>query len=1069
MELSQAQYEALERFFLEAQELDVEGREAVVAGVEPALRVHLRRLLGAERNGVFTEAAIVEQRAQLDEVLDLELADPEAIGHFRIVRRIGEGGMGTVFEARQRRPDRRVALKVLRTPLASPDRLARFEREGEWLGRLHHPGIAQVFEVGVFDLGRGKQPYLAMEFIEGTDLITHAARGHLSLRQRVELLARVAEAVEHAHGAGVLHRDLKPDNVLVDAFGQPKLVDFGISRSIADDGTLGATLTADGQILGTLGYMAPEQLDPSMGALGPATDVYALGLLGFELLTGRRGIVPAGTNLSEILATLATSEPPSPAVVEPALKGDLDTILSRALEREPGRRYRSAAGLASDLWRHLDDRPIHARPASTAYRIAKFVRRERALVRVFAVLVLGLVGTIGFALHAAHEGERALRAAERERASSAELERTLYAAETRLASAASSEPGGFGLVARHIERWRGRSDRGLAAGWEHRWLEAFASPARRALNVRGPMYAIVTDRARVRSILVGTRDIVVQPFGDDGEALALDGAGITPIDAALSPDGRLLVTTYVGGDVEVRDLERDDVVWSARTVSEPYEVAWHGRTDTIVCSDFGGRVHGLDPASGEVRWTKSGNGVGGGALVELSPAGDVLGVVRGDTFEAAELQGSGLAVLSRAALPRGVRAFAWSPDGQAIALGTIDGRIGVASVDGSGLRFLEKRNQRRVTAVEFSPDGELVAATSFDDSVAIVDSKLGRLIRRVRFDRENQQAVAWLDGSRFTVLGDQPVVTTWDLETPSAIDRGWLTADPIRFSTVTLELSKPPATFDVDIGGGVRRFDASRSLPRVKGGALDGLAIARTVEGGLVARVTADTLSIDGPGIDAPLRFDVDVSNRARLEWSRGERPRLAFADMLSLWVLDPADGAGLRPLHRSTPTHPTPTWSADGRTILFSAPTQHVKRIDPDTGEVLAVVDVGREAYSLDLSPDGRRLAVGTAANDVFVLDAETLEIVRALDGHTDEVRGVAWSPDGERLASGGHDGRLLVWEPTGGDLLASIDVRDRVGDIEWSGDGRDLLVALVTGELVRLSARGSRGGDTAGRGADD
>jgi len=1054
VDLSRTEYEALERLFEEAQALGADGRRDLVARVEPRLRAHLARLLDAEGGDVFTEAAIEEQRAQLDAVLDLDLADPESIGPFRILRRIGEGGMGTVFEARQSRPDRRVALKVLRTALASADRVARFEREGEWLGRLHHPGIAQVFEVGVFELGRGRQPYLAMEFVEGTDLITHAAREHLLLRQRVELLARVAEAVEHAHGAGVLHRDLKPDNVLVDAFGQPKLVDFGISRSLAEDGMLGETLTADGQILGTLGYMAPEQLDPSVGALGPETDVFALGLLGFELLTGRRAIVPTGTSPSEVLAALATSEPPSPASVDPALRGDIDTILSKAMAREPMRRYRSAGALAADLWRHLDDRPIRARPASAAYRVSKFVRRERALVRVLAVLVLGLVGTIGFAVDAARKGERAVLAAERERASSAELGRTLYAAESRLASAAATEAGGIGIVARHVERWSGRAGAGEVPGWELRWLANLASSPGAALPVRGPMYAIVEDRARERFVHVGTHDIVLESLDGAGTPRVLAGADLTPIDAAVSADGRLLATTFVGGSMEVRELEGGNVVWSGQPVREPRHVVWHPGTDTLVCNGFDGRTHGLDPRTGEVRWTEEASDGGRTVGVRMSADGERLALVQDMDLVIAEVGPFGTLVVMRFALPAAAATHDWSPDGHAVAFGTVSGHVGIMELGDGGVRFLERPNGHRVTDVAFSRDGALVAAASYDDSVAIVDARLGRLVRRIRFDTVNQQAVAWADDARLSVLGDQPVVTAWDLRVPSAIDRGWLTPDPLRYATVTLERSDAAGTFDVSIGQSLRRFRAVESLPRAADGAEQGHAIARTSDGRGVARLADGALTVDVPGSAAPLRFDVDISMRARLEWSRGAAPRLVLGDMLSLWVLDPADGRGLRRLHSSSPTHPTPTWSADGDSILFSAPTQHVRRIDPGTGEVLAEVDVGREALSLALSPDGEHLAVGTSANDVFVLDAETLEILRTLDGHTEEVRGVAWSPDGRRLASGGHDRRVRVWDPARGELMAAIDVGKRIGDLEWSVDGRDLLVVLVTGDIVRLSS---------------
>ncbi len=362
---------------------------------------------------------------------------PERIGHYRVVARLGEGGMGVVFEAEQESPRRTVALKVLATGLFSADAARRFAREAELLGRLQHPGIAQVFEAGTFESELGPQPFFAMELVRGVPLTRYAATHGLTARQRLELVARVADAVQHAHERGVVHRDLKPANVLVEANGQPRVLDFGIAR--AAGGTDGAqTLrTQTGQLLGTLHYMSPEQAAGK--SVDARSDVYALGVLLYELLSGAMPYdLPLVEGTLDVLAALrivGEREPQPLARVRPELAGDVEAIVATALEKEPGRRYASAAALAADLRRFLADEPIEARPASTLYRLRKFARRNRALVLglagVFLALVVGLVGTsLGF-LEARRQRDEALAAQaeaaaqeERARQQAARAERT---------------------------------------------------------------------------------------------------------------------------------------------------------------------------------------------------------------------------------------------------------------------------------------------------------------------------------------------------------------------------------------------------------------------------------------------------------------------------------------------------------------------------------------------------------------------------------------------------------------------------------------------------------------------
>jgi len=321
----------------------------------------------------------------------------ETIANYRIIREIGRGGMGIVYEAEQDNPRRTVALKVIRTGVAAADSLRRFEFEAQVLGRLHHPGIAQIYEAGTADTGAGPQPFFAMELIEGRRVLIYARQMRLTTRQCLKLFAKVCHAVQHAHQKGVIHRDIKPGNILVDETGQPKILDFGVARA-TDSDLQATTLKTDiGQLVGTLPYMSPEQVSGDPAALDTRSDVYSLGVVLYELLVGRLPYDVRHKSVPEAARVIRDEEPASPSSVNRLLRGDIETILSKALEKDVARRYQSASALAADIERYLHDAPIAARPASAYYQFQKFARRNRALVGgivgAFLFLVLGIIGT----------------------------------------------------------------------------------------------------------------------------------------------------------------------------------------------------------------------------------------------------------------------------------------------------------------------------------------------------------------------------------------------------------------------------------------------------------------------------------------------------------------------------------------------------------------------------------------------------------------------------------------------------------------------------------------------------
>ncbi len=339
---------------------------------------------------------------------------PERIGSFRIISVLDEGGMGVVYLAEQAAPKRKVALKVIRPGYATAAMMRRFELEAQVLGRLQHPGIAHVYDAGVALTPLGRQPYFAMELIEGRSLIEFMHSQSLSARDRLQLMVHICAAVQHAHAKGVIHRDLKPANILVTHDGQPKILDFGVARAIDSDVHAATMQTDIGQLVGTLPYMSPEQVAGDHSRLDTRSDVYALGVILYEALGGALPHDLDAKSLAVSIRTIAEREPIMLSLRNRALRGDIETIVHKALEKEPERRYQSAGDLAADIERYLHDEPIAARPSTAAYTISKFARRNKALVSGLAcAATIGAAGVIGItwqAVVATSQRDRAVKA-----------------------------------------------------------------------------------------------------------------------------------------------------------------------------------------------------------------------------------------------------------------------------------------------------------------------------------------------------------------------------------------------------------------------------------------------------------------------------------------------------------------------------------------------------------------------------------------------------------------------------------------------------------------------------------
>ncbi len=344
---------------------------------------------------------------------DADVRMPERIGRYTIRRKLGEGGMGVVYLAEQDEPKRPVAVKVVRPETMSGQMRRRFQQEARVLGLLRHPGIAQIYEAGTATSDGRETAYFAMEYVEGTPLTEFAEYQQLSHRARLDLLAGVCDAIHHAHQKGIVHRDLKPENILVDSAGQSKVLDFGVANATNADIKTLSIQTQAAQLVGTLPYMSPEQVLGDPDAVDTRCDVYALGVITYELLAKKLPLDLRRSSIVEAARIIREEEPKRLGQISRVFRGDIETIVAKALEKDRDRRYASAAELGGDIRRYLQDDPIVARPASTIYQFGKFARRHRGIAVGIGIAALALIGGSAIAVWQALEARSAQRLAER--------------------------------------------------------------------------------------------------------------------------------------------------------------------------------------------------------------------------------------------------------------------------------------------------------------------------------------------------------------------------------------------------------------------------------------------------------------------------------------------------------------------------------------------------------------------------------------------------------------------------------------------------------------------------------
>jgi WD40 repeat protein/predicted Ser/Thr protein kinase len=1037
--------QTVKALFLQALDLVPERRSAFLdeqcagdAELRAAVEELLRFDAKAQSTPDFLRSPAAEARAILTPA---ERAVPESIGRYRIVRRLGEGGMGTVYEAVEDDPPRTVALKVMRQGFDSTELRKRFAREGRFLGRLDHAGIAEVYDAGATEDG---QLYLAMEFIRGLPLGEHAKLRGLTPPARLELVARVCDAVEHAHEQGIVHRDLKPANILVDDSGQPKVLDFGVARA-TDGGLVGSSAhTRPGQLIGTVGYMSPEQVAGDPGAVDVRSDVYSLGVILYELLAERLPYRFENLPIHEVVRVIQEVEPSRLGSVNHEFRGEVETIVAKALEKDKARRYRSAGELGADLRRYLAREPIHARPASARYQLLKFARRHRALVAGTAAtvvaLVLGLVGTILFAIGEARQRRQA-------DANTQEAQFQTYRARIAAAVAALSVhdvPDAARQLREAPEElrdweWKNLHSRlddsaavlPLPAGSTHAFLSGAPDRLEAGALTAGGMWLtdleggapstlpLGPERPRSFSATRTRRGLRVAVWVGNTTFDLLDEAGRVlcrvaipearePSPVVVSPDGTRLASGFPDG-------ERMRLAVCDATTGKRMAVCDGHRPDIW---DFTFSPDGTRLASGGDDRTARLWDASSGALV-------------------ATCVGHASKVLS----------VAFRPDGARLVTASADGTVRQWDDAGQEVEPPYDRHSSEVTTAVYSPDGHWVATAGFDRTVRV-------------WRATGRQDVAVLHGHTGTVTALAFAADGRRLASLSAKRVWWIGDDTVRVWEVDAEATLPvlrghtnyvyPVAYSPDgrwlASGGwdgkVRLWDAATGEPCAT---LPHPAYVHSV-----------AFLPDGPWL---------------VTGSFGD-DRLRIWDLATARVLReiPGPGRNFRSL----------TVSPDGRRVAAWADGPQLRVCDPRSGEQLFAA-AGR---SLAYSPDGRWLAVVWAEdeNTVVLLNAQTYETVarfpgheqlvhsaafssdsrrlascsqdhtvrlwqvdsgacQVLHGHTDEVFGAAFHPDGTRLATAGREGAIWLWDLARGVGVARLSGHTSyVWSVAWSPDGATL-----------------------------
>jgi WD40 repeat protein/serine/threonine protein kinase len=1032
------------------------------------------------------------------------------IGPCKLLQQIGEGGMGVVYMAEQQEPVRRkVAFKIIKPGMDSAQVIARFEAERQALAMMDHQNIAKVFDAGTTtgDPGciRAGRPYFVMELVHGVPITTFCDENQLTPRERLELFVPVCQAIQHAHQKGIIHRDIKPSNVLVTLYDDkpvPKVIDFGVAKAIEQRLTEKTLFTQFGVLVGTFEYMSPEQAE--MNALGVDTpsDIYSLGVLLYELLTGttpleRERLGEAA--LSELVRLIKEEEPPRPSVrlsssntlpkiaaarkTEPArlpmlVRGEIDWIVMKCLEKNRSRRYDTANSLARDVERYLHDEPVEACPPSAGYRLRKFVRKHRMPLIVAAafgmLLVAGVVVSTWQAVRARRAESDAVlqrdltdKEAIHARTEKKEADKARQAAEEQRAAAEAGEYAGRINLAQ--QAWgngnllRVRKLLEETAAYPHRGFEWYYLQRLCHLELQTLIghHAAVTfvswspDGTRLATAS-WDRTAKVWEVAGGRELLTLQGHTSGVYFVSWSPDGQRLATGSMDGTAKV---------WEAVSGRELFTLKGH--TD-MVCS---------------VVWSPDGLRLATGSMDRTAKVWDAA---------------SGRELFTLHGHTQGVKDVAWSPAGKRLATASFDGTAKVWEVAGWRELFTLQSHVGGVWSASWSPDSKRLATGGFGDGTAKVwEAASGRELLTLKAQPMNNLCVSWSpDGQRLATGSGGGTAKVWEaangrelLSLKSHASSVSWSPDSKRLATasysgmakiweaaagrelVSLEQKSPVASVGWSPDGKrlltgcfertAKVLDAAsgRELLTLQGHTDSVRSVACSRDGRRLATGSADgTAKVwDAASGREICSLQGHESMVASLSWSPNDQ-RLATGSMdgtAKVWEVSSSRELFTLAGHKNAVV--SVSWSRDGQFLATASADGTARLWEGASGRETACLEHPSAVLAVSWSPDGQWLATGSRDGTAKVWEVPTGRELLTLRGHTEWVNSVSWSPDGRRLATGSDDRTAKVWDlaalsansATGRELLTLQGHTGSVWSVSWSPDGQRLATASEDGTI--------------------